>query len=167
MTLRTKIWNNLLDAKKGDTFLVFYISDERNLRKWFKIITILFSASGIFTAFKNLEIPTVISFAVIGIIQLLQSIENFLVLSEKDLDELKKLRLSYYDQSIELEKLWIELEENHIDDEKAKKRLFKILDSSKKIEDIDSSLNIKRKKRLDKKADAEIRNYANKLTQHG
>ncbi len=166
MTLRTKIWNNLIDTKKGDIFLVFYISSERNLRKWFKIITILFSASGIFTAFKNLEIPTVISFAVIGTIQLLQSIENFLVLSEKDLDEIKKLRLSYYDQSIELEKLWIELEENHIDDEKAKKRLFKILDSSKKIEDIDSSLNITRKKRLDKKADAETRNYANKFTQH-
>ncbi|WP_312075728.1 hypothetical protein [Chryseobacterium sp.] len=166
MTLRTKIWNNLLDAKKGDIFLVFYISSERNLRKWFKIITILFSASGIFTAFKNLEIPTVISFAVIGTIQLLQSIENFLILSEKDLDEIKKLRLSYYDQSIELEKLWIEFEEDHIDDEKAKKRLFKILDSSKKIEDIDSSLNITRKKRLDKKADVETRNYANKLTQH-
>jgi hypothetical protein len=166
LTLRTKIWNDLLDTKKGDVFLVSYISNQRKWKKWFKIITIVFSASGIFTAFKNLEIPTVISFVIIGIIQILQSIENFLILSEKDLDEIKKLRLSYYDKTIELEKLWIDFEDNHINEDQAKKRLFKIMESSKKIEDLDSSIDIKRMKRLDKKAETETNIYSQKLTRH-
>ena len=166
MTVRTKIWNDLLDSKKGDIYLVSYISNQRKWRKWFKIITILFSASGIFTAFKNLEIPTAISFIVIGTIQLMQSIENFLISSDKDLDEIKKLRLLYYERTIELEKLWIDFEENHIDELKAKGRLFKIMDGSKKIEDLDSSINIKSIRKLNKKAENEVNIYSQKLTRH-
>ncbi len=96
----------------------------------------------------------------------MQSIENFLISSDKDLDEIKKLRLLYYERTIELEKLWIDFEENHIDELKAKGRLFKIMDGSKKIEDLDSSINIKSIRKLNKKAENEVNIYSQKLTRH-
>ena len=82
MEINDIIWYDLVNAKYGDEYLIVYIQKQRNIRKWFKILTILFSASGIFSAFQSLKIPTIISCIFIGIVQLATLIEGWIIHSE-------------------------------------------------------------------------------------
>lgn len=163
MIIRNKIWNDLLDAKKGAEYLILYISKQRRLRKIFRITTIILSASGIFSALNELPVPAVISFILIGIMQILQSIENEIILTDKDLDCFIKLRLLYNEKIVLLEKLWFDFESKHINEILAKRRLFDIMEFGKKIEELDSSLVINFFKKLDEKAENSTMNYSKKL----
>lgn len=159
--IKTKIWYDIVNIKYGDEYLILYLSRQRTIRKWFKILTILFSASGIFSAFQSAKIPTVISCAVIGLVQLATSIENFIIHSETDIDELSKLRLLYYDRTNKLEELWYSLLSKKITDDIAAESFFDLRKSAKEIEELDNKLNIRHFKKLLLKADTNTRNYLN------
>lgn len=161
MNIDTKIWYDLVHTKYGDEYLILYLARQRSNRKWFKIITIVFSASGIFTTFQSAQIPTIISFVVIGIIQLMSSIENFIIHSEDDLDNISKLRILYYEKLIELEKLWNSIKTNEISDEDATKQFFELRKSSKDIEELDNKINIRTFTKLKTKSNINTRNYLN------
>ena len=161
MTIDTKIWYDLVHTKYGDEYLVLYLGRQRTFRKWFKILTILFSASGIFSAFQSAKIPTIISCALIGLVQLVTSIENFIIHSEDDLDSLSKLRLQYYDRTNKLEELWNSLATNKMTDEEATTEFFNLRKSAKEIEELDNKLNVRTFKRLKAIANNNTNNYLN------
>lgn len=159
MTAYVKIWHDLVDSKYGDEYLILYLKRQKAIRKWFKIFTIIFSASGIFSAFQSAKIPTIVSCSLIGIVQLFTSIENFIIHSEDDLDRLSKLRLLYYDRTNRLEKLFDDLIAKKKTDEEATDVFFDLRESSKEIEDLDNKLNIRNFKKLIIIADTNTRNY--------
>jgi hypothetical protein len=161
MTIDTKIWYDLVHTKFGDEYLVLYLARQRTFRKWFKILTIIFSASGIFSAFQSAKIPTIISCAIIGIVQLITSIENFIIHSEDDLDNHSKLRLQYYDRTNKLEELWNSLTTKKITDEEATTEFFNLRKSAKEIEELDNKLNVRTFKKLKLIANLNTNNYLN------
>ena len=161
-TIRDRIWYDLIDAKFGDDYLTLYLVRQRNIRRWFKIFTIIFSAGGIFSAFASAKIPTIISLIAIGTVQVLQSIENFIIHSENDLDELRKLRMLYYARSIKLEKLWDSFNRDKIDEDEATNQFFALRELAGEIEELDSRLYIRSYNGLNKKANIKTTDYLNR-----
>lgn len=161
MTIDTKIWYDLVHTKYGDEYLVLYLGRQRTFRKWFKILTIIFSASGVFSAFQSAKIPTIISCTIIGIVQLITSIENFVIHSEDDLDNLSKLRLHYYDRTNKLEELWNSCKNQKLSDEEATNIFFNLRKSAKEIEELDNKLNVRSIKKLKQIANINTNNYLN------
>lgn len=161
MTIDTKIWYDLVNAKHGDDYLVLYLARQKTIRKWFKILTIIFSASGIFSASIAAQIPTIISCSLIAAVQLATSIENFIIHSQDDIDDLSKLRLLYYERTNKLEKLWHNWWTDKISDDQASQEFFNLRDLSKKIEELDNKLNVRNFKKLRTVADKTTRNYLN------
>jgi hypothetical protein len=161
MSISTKIWYDLVNSKYGDEYLMLYLSRQRKIRKWFKILTVLFSASGIFSAFQSAKIPTIISCIAIGVVQIATSIENFVIHSEEDLDRLSKLRLMYFARTNKLEELWNSLAAQKISEQDATTQFFELRQSSKETEEFDNKLNIRSVKKLKFVADANTREYLN------
>ena len=161
MTIKNKIWYDLVHTKFGDEYLCLYLGRQRTIRKWFKILTIIFSASGIFSAFKSAQIPTVISCLFIGLVQIFTSIENFIIHSEEDLDKLSKLRLLYYDRTNKIEELFNSLVTNKISVEESTNEFFNLRKSAKEIEELDNKLNVRTFKKLEIKANTSTNNYLN------
>lgn len=157
MDIKEKIWHEFIDKKYGDEYLCRYITRQTEIRKWFKISTILFSASGIWTAVKSFTIPTVISLTAIALVQLGTLIENFIIHSEKQIEELGKLRLLYYDQWNKFEELF--LTQQSYDEKQLLDKFFHLRDLGKTMEDLDNKLNIKQKKSLKVQAEMATRNY--------
>lgn len=159
MDIKEKVWHEFIDKKYGDEYLCRYIARQIEIRRWFKIGTILFSAGGIWAALKNLTIPTVISLTAIGLVQLATLIENFIIHSEKQIEDLGKLRLLYYEQWNRLEKLFLTF---HTFSEKdATDKFFELREAAKIMEELDNKLNIKEIKKLKRQAENSNRNYLN------
>ncbi|WP_309608999.1 hypothetical protein [Flavobacterium sp.] len=159
MTINNKIWYDLVHTKFGDEYLILYLRRQRTYRKWFKVLTLLFSASGIFSAFQLAQIPTIISCALIGLVQLATSIENFIIHSEDDLDNLSKLRMLYYERLIRLEELYHSYLNDKILDQEASEEFFNLRKSGKDIEEMDNKLNVRKFNKLTKIADITTNNY--------
>lgn len=161
MSIEKKIWYDLVHTKHGDEYLILYLARQRLYRKWFKIITIVFSAGGIFNAFQSNQIPTIISFSVIGVIQLVTSIENFIIHSEDDLDKISKLRMLYYNRLVSLEELWHSLINNKISNEVAAESFFELRKSANEIEELDNNLNVREYRKLINISNIKTNNYLN------
>ncbi len=159
MDIRITIWNEFLNTYYGSEYLVFYLSRQKTVRKWFKILTILFSVSGIFNATFSKTIPTIISCTAIGIVQILTSIENFIIHSDSDIEKLSELRMLYWDKSKELEKMFYLMQANKINSDEAANKYFALKDVSKKIEELDTKLNVRTYKKLKLKAEAKYKTY--------
>ena len=160
MSIDNKIWYDFVHAKKGDEYLVLYLCRQRDIRKYFKIGTIVFSASGAlgWTIWQPISW---LSCAIIAVVQLFTSIESFLIHTEDQLDSLSKLRLLYYDRANRLEELWHNLVKGNITDEQASKTFFELRKSAQDIEELDNKLNIKDVKKLNAKAQYSTQSYLN------
>ncbi|WP_298145950.1 hypothetical protein [Flavobacterium sp.] len=161
MTIENKIWYDLVHTKYGDEYLIQYIKRQKLYRKWFKVLTILFSASGIFSAFQSAKIPTIISCVFIGLVQLATSIENFIIHSEDDLDKLGSLRMLYYTRLNNLEELWNNYYNNKITDNEATEKFFELRKSASEIEELDNKLNIRTYSKMKEKANTLTNQYFN------
>src|SRR5258708_38969210 len=161
MIIRSSIWYELVNVKYGDEYLVLYLGRQRQIRKWFKGVTILCSAGGIFSASISAKIPTIISCGIIGLVQAAASIENFIIHSEKDLEELSKLRLLYYERTIKLERLWHEFECGKVDEDQASDNFFALKKSSVEIEKLDNKMNVRGYRKLKNKAEIVTKKYIN------
>ena len=155
--IKNKIWYEFLNFKFGDDYLILYINRQRKIRNYFKIATIILSCSGIWSAYKELKYPSIIAFVIITIVQIFTSIESYLIHSEKDIDDLCELRNRYYSHWNELENLWHKspnYNENELTD-----KFYELREQSKKIEELDNKLGIKKIKNLVNKADKSTRTY--------
>lgn len=161
MNIDKKIWYDFVNTKYGDEYLVLYLSRQRTIRKWFKILTIIFSASGIWSSLESAKIPTIISCLFIALVQLATSIENFIIHSEDDLDQLGKLRLLYFDRCNKLEELWHSLADQKITEENATCEFFNLRKSAKEIEELDNKLNVRHFKKLKLTAEYNTNKFIN------
>lgn len=155
--MKEKIWHEFIDARYGDLYLCQYIARQRSIRKWFKIGTILFSASGIFFVYKDYEIPTYISLAFIGFAQLATMVESHLIHSEKQIEDLSQLRMLYYDRWNKLEKLFIRYDD--YTEQEATDKFFEYRELAKEAEKLDDQLNIQQYSKLMEIAEVENRQY--------
>ena len=156
--MREKLWYEFVHTKYGDCYLCHYLSAQQDLRKWVKILTLLFSTSGIlgWTIWKAAPI---VSCVLVAIVQLFHLVENQIILSESDISKIAELRTLYLKQCNKIEKLWIDYNASRMTEEQVSDFFFKLREDAIKIEALDNKLNIKKRKKLMERADTETQNY--------
>lgn len=152
----------MVDMKYGETYLSEYIGVQHRLKKTFKIMTLILSVSGIF-GWKYFENLAWVAFILIAMMQLLTLVENQLIRSDKEVEDISALRMKYTKYFNKLEKLWTEYQ-NGI---KSDKECFQLFYEFRKtdwesIEELDTKLDIKKFKWLMNKADIETKDYIDK-----
>ena len=159
--MREKIWYEMMQIKFGEKYLAFYISLQYQIKKYFKISTLIFSGSGIL-GWKLWQPIAWIALILIAIIQILSLIENQIVRSDKEVADIARLREMYLKYFNKLEKLWVDFESQDINDKEASSLFFKYRNEDhQSIEVLDNNLGIKKWKKLEYKADTETRQYFN------
>lgn len=155
-----KIWYEFVHYRSGDFYLVLYIKRLKTIRKTVNISTLLLSTTGILSWKIWLYLPAVSS-SIIAIMQLFRLIENQIIPSDKDIEQVIKLREMYYDHWNNLEKLFIDLKSEKINETKAKDSFFKLREKSKDIKSFNNKITIKEIKSLQNKSDIKTNDYLN------
>lgn len=144
--------------KYGDTYLVYYLGRQKTTRKWFKIFTLVFSTGGVL-GWTIWDYVPIIACGLIALMQLVTVIENQIVPSDKDVDNVAELRNKYIFYFNKLEKLWVEFGSNILTEQQATEQFYNLRQIGADIEAIDNKLHIRKIKKLCDKADTETRNY--------
>lgn len=157
-----KIWYEMLHTKLGDNYLAGYISKQKRIKKWFKIFTLIFSTGGVL-GWPIWEYVPVIACVLIAAMQLVTLLENQIIPSDQDIEDIARLRNKYNNYFNKLEKLWMDFQSNNINEDAAKEQFYELRTLlGADLLATDDKLNINGKiKSLYKKADLETRNYFN------
>jgi len=165
--MNDKIWFEMVDMKYGETYLTFYLGLQRTLKKTFNILTLILSVSGIL-GWKYFENYVWIAFILIAIMQLFVLIENEIIRSDKEIEDIASLRMMYTRYFNKLERLWTEFQYNKINEDESLEKFFQLKETDwEKIEELDCKLNIKEYIWLMDKADIKTNNYITKFHKHG
>lgn len=157
-----KVWYELVNVKYGEVYLSKYLNFQRTMKKTFQILTLVVSISGILS-WKYFENYVWIAFALIAVLQLLLLIENQIIRSDKEIEEIARFRMLYTKYFNKLEKLWTKYQYKRISEEKGLDKYFKFRQTDwEQIEKVDTKLNIKRYMWLMRKTEFETNNYLNK-----
>jgi hypothetical protein len=159
--MRDKIWYEMFHIKFGDSYLANYLNRQKTKRKWFKIFTLVFSTSGIlgWTVWKYAPI---IACGLIAVMQIVTLIENQIIPSDQDIEDVAGLRNKYISYFNKLEKLWIDFENNRVDEKEAGEQFYKLREIGADIEATDNKLHIDGQiKTIYKVAETETKNYFN------
>ncbi len=160
--MEEKIWYEMMHTKLGDNYLGHYLNKQKTTRKWFKIITLLFSSGGIFSwAIWKIGILPFIACIIVSTIQLSNLIENHIIISDNDIDKIAELRNKYITYFNKLEKLWMDFKTTELTEQQAKEEFYKLRQIGAEIEASDNKLQIRNIKSLYNTADLETRNYFN------
>ncbi|MBK6265248.1 hypothetical protein JKA74_09370 [Marivirga sp. S37H4] len=165
--MTNKIWYEMTNIKYGEIYLTKYLGLQRTLKKVFQILTLIVSLSGIL-GWKYFEDYVWIAFILIAIVQLLLLIENQIIRSDKEIEEISNLRMMYTRYFNKLERLWTKYHYDQIKDNKAMDKYFELRQSDwENIEELDCKLSIKRYKKLIEHTEIETNHYLNKYHING
>ncbi|MGM5471422.1 hypothetical protein ACS386_14175 [Flavobacteriaceae bacterium LMO-SS05] len=157
----------MTNIKYGEIYLTKYLGFQRTLKKGFQILTLLVSLSGVL-GWKYFEDYVWIAFILIAVVQLLLLIENQIIRSDKEIEEISNLRMMYTRYFNKLEILWTKHHYNQIKDKKAMEQYFELRQTDwENIEELDCKLNIKRYKRMRNHTEIETNHYLNKYHTNG
>jgi len=157
----------MTNIKYGEIYLTKYLGFQRTLKKGFQILTLLVSLSGII-GWKYFEDYVWIAFILIAIVQLLLLIENQIIRSDKEIEEISNLRMMYTRYFNKLEILWTKHQYDQIKDKKAMDQYFELRQTDwENIEELDCKLNIKRYKKMRNHTEIETNHYLNKYHTNG
>ncbi len=165
--MTNKIWYEISNIKYGEIYLSKYLGLQRTLKKSFQIVTLVVSLSGIL-GWKYFENYVWIAFILIAMVQLLLLIENQIIRSDKEIEEISNLRMMYTRYFNKLEVLWTKYQYDQINEKKALKKYFELRQNDwEKIEELDCKLNIKQYRILRKNTEKETNHYLNKYHING
>ena len=157
----------MLDIKYGESYLTKYLGLQRTLKKIFNVFTLVISVGGILS-WKYFENYVWVAFILIAILQLFTLVENEIIRTDKEIEDIATLRMLYTKYFNKLEKLWTEYKSERIPEIEASDTFFELRNSDwETIEELDTKLNIKQYKRLMKKSEIETNNFIKKHLNHG
>lgn len=165
--MTNKIWYEVTNIKYGEFYLTKYLGFQRTLKKGFRIMTLLVSVSGVL-GWKYFEDYVWIAFILIAVVQLLLLVENQIIRSDKEIEEIFKLRMMYTRYFNKLETLWTKYHYGQIKAKKAIEQYFELRQIDwENIEELDCKLNIKQYKRMRNHTEIETNHYLNKYHKDG
>lgn len=158
--MRDKIWYELIQMKFGEIYLAHYLTKQKENKKYFKIVTLVFSSGGVlsWSIWQN-GILAAIACAIVAVIQILNLIENQLILNDRDIEKISDLRNLYLEQLKNVEHLWEKFISEKISEAGATEEFFQLKDFSNKIEALDNRLEIQKIQNLINISDKETRDY--------
>ena len=161
MTIREKIWYEIWDSKKYEFYTTYYISLQKRIRKWVKIIIIVFSINGVLSwkVFQNPLLAQISSYIVAGV-ALLQLVENFLYHNDDEIDCLSQMNRAYKAYNSKVEKLWLNIYSSLVSVDDATNQFYEIKDAhDKEMADFDKKVRIKPFSYYQNKAELATKNY--------
>jgi len=156
--MRNTIWYEFVQIKFGETYLALYLDRQKIIRKWFKILTLVFSTSGVL-GWTVWEYAPIISCGLIAVMQIVNLLESQIILSDTDLEKVSELRNQYIQYFNKLEKLWLDFNAVRLTDKEATDKFYGHRKIGQTIESLDNKLNIQQVKILIEKADKQTNNY--------
>ena len=150
----------MVHTKYGDNYLALYLNRQKFIKKWYNILILVFSTSGVLGWTVWSYFP-VIACGLIAFMQIITLIEKHIIPSDKDIDDVSKLRNKYISYFNRLEKLWKDYRSKQLDEKQANEQFYALRQFNANIEAIDNKLNIQEIKRLKLKADKQTNNYFN------
>lgn len=147
--------------------MIKYLELQRFLKRTFQVLTFIISVSGIL-GWKYFEEYVWIALILIAVFQLLLLIENVIIRSDKEIEDISNLRMMYTRYFNKIELLWTKYKYNKIKKGKAIERYFELRQTDwVNMEDLDSKLNVKRYKWLIKSAKKETTDYLTQYHNYG
>src|SRR5690606_22181392 len=111
--MRNRIWAELTQSKHNIEFTSTYSDRQRFILRIFNIIILAFSSAGIM-GWKIWENLPLFACVVIAGISLLRLLQPHLIMNEKQLKNLDDIHRFYVDYYNQIEKLWFDFESNRI-----------------------------------------------------
>jgi hypothetical protein len=149
--MKEKIWREFCQAKFNLELTNVYEQKARRYNSVTTITIVIISALGMGAGFKK-ELYSVISCGLTFLVSLLKALQPHVIVSQEKFENMNTLNSFYFSHSIKLEKLYQDLYDNSIDEEKAKNQFFKLKESEKKIVSISNKTIINPSKKLIQKA---------------
>ena len=160
--MTNKIWYEMINIKYGEIYLTRYLGLQRTLKKVFQIMALLVSLS-VILGWKYFEDYVWMAFILIAIVQLLLLIENQIIRSDKEIEQISNLRMMYTRYFNKLELLWTKYHSNQLKENKAIDKYFNLRKFDwESIEELDCKLNIKRYNKLMSLTEIETNHYLSK-----
>ncbi len=144
--MRDKIWNELCQSRFSIELALLYEENSRIFKKYSTIGILVFSSSGI-VGWKIWDVYPVIACIITTLLTILKIIQPHIISDEK-LKGMIKINNFYFSYFNKLDKLWMNLNDNSIDESKAKNEFYKIKESEKEILNVVNENIIKPTKRL-------------------
>lgn len=156
-----KIWYEITHIKYGEIYLTKYLAYQKRLKKIFQIVALIVSMSGILS-WKFFEEYVWIAFLLIAIIQLVLLVEDVILRADKEIEQIAELRMMYTKYFFKLELLWSNYEYKRDEEINCIDKYFDLRQRDwRRIEELDTKLNIKSYTWLMKKAEIDTMNYLN------
>lgn len=125
--MREKIWYEMAGAKYSEVYIAFFLDRQKSRRNWIKILTLIFSTSGVFGwQIWNEGYFAMVSCVVVAFIQIISLIENHIVLNDADFNQISEVRTLYIDYFNKVEYLYIQVENNFIDEKTAMEKFYEL-----------------------------------------
>jgi|AntRauTorckE5430_2_1112549.scaffolds.fasta_scaffold53857_1 hypothetical protein len=161
--MRKKVWNELAQIRHSLEYLALFLDVQKSRKKWFNILTVIFSTGGVM-GWKMWEYAPAVACAIIAVIHLFKLLENQVMLSDEKFEKLSELRTKHLEYSNDLEKLWFEFENGCKDEVELRNTYFELRkEHYTKIQKMDDALNIPNKDgELIKRSDILATNYLEK-----
>lgn len=158
--MREKIWYELVQLKFGEIYLAHYLTKQKKNKKYFKIVTLIFSSGGVlsWSIWQN-GFLAVIACAIVAVIQIFNLIENQLILNDRDIEKIADLRNMYLEQLKNMEHLWERFNSENISESEVTNEYYQLKKFSIEIEAMDNGLEIQKLEKIINVSDKEVRDY--------
>ncbi len=158
MTIEHRVWNELLDCKKYDEYVIAYLALVKDWNSRYRILLTIVSFLGGASYFWN-ELGPLIACGFLTLIQLGEKLVPLLAIDDKTLKSISEYRLRYVDKFEKLDRLWCEIDMKELDRDVAFERYFEIKKCNIDIETHDNDLRIKIGKKMQRTADQKAKTY--------
>lgn len=160
--MRERIWAEMVDSKYKIIYLGFHLAKQRANNKYFNIFILVFSTSGVlgWTWLKELPFITSIIVMIMSIIKL---IGTELIPNDNTFKKIEKAIDSYCDYFNKLENLWYEFDRDTINETKAQKKFYLIMNDEKDITKIVNEIIKDGNKQFQTRAEMISTNYFNNI----
>ncbi|TWR31388.1 hypothetical protein FPZ43_02620 [Mucilaginibacter pallidiroseus] len=160
--MRERLWYELTQAKHHACYCVLLYAKKKRLLGYFNVFTLAMSSAGIMGWPMWKTIPLV-ACIIISAVQLLKLLQNHLIPSEKQLDELH-IVIEFYDEYfLKLEKLWFDYDCEKLNEDDVSHQYYKIKKTEKSINKIVNSILKSVDTKIKETADEETLNYINRV----
>lgn len=158
MDIEHRIWHELMDSKKQDQYLCYYLAKVKQRKRWYKVGLIVISVLGIALTQVSSVYPTAI-LVLIVIVEILKNMIPEFFPDEQLIEKLPEYRMMYVMKFEKLDELWVKYKAKKFTEDEAINEYFLIRKDNAQIEAMDNAIWLPEKNKLMKKSDSDLATY--------
>lgn len=156
--MTNKLWAELTQARFNLEFCALYSERQRLLLKWFNILVLAFSTSGVM-GWKVWDNVPLIACLVVSGLSLLRLVQPHLIMTERQIAGIDSLHMFYIEYYNKLEEFWFDVELSSLSEKQIIDRLYQLKTTETPILQKVNDLDLRKPIGLTKKAEREANIY--------